>query len=81
MMYNGNVRCRGEQVLRKWNDIVEWTSPIPVINKGCMKHRTYSTDVHTKYLNGIVVRRKSCLVIDPLEELSSTRRWLFACLY
>src|SRR5258706_172141 len=81
MMYNGNARCRGEQVLRRWNDIVESTSPIPVIHKGCMKHRTYSTDIHTKYLNGIVVQRKISLVIDPFEELSSTRRWLFACLY
>ena len=34
MVYNENLCCRGVQVLPRWNDIVESTSPILMMNNG-----------------------------------------------
>jgi hypothetical protein len=70
MVYNRNARCRGEQVLLRWNDIVESTSPIPVMNNELYEYGTYSTDIHTKDLNGIVAQRK--IKVSSLNRLESS---------
>jgi len=48
MVYNGNVRCRGVQVLLRWKDIVESTSSDPGDEQWLYQYGMHSTDIHMK---------------------------------
>jgi len=59
MVYNGNVRCRGVQVLSRRGDTLESTSPILVMNDGRINMGSiYSIDMHRE-LSGIVAQGDS----------------------